>query len=116
MLKFTASSHPSIAHVWGGGHTRETDPTQRGWRCRAQPGRLGQLFVIGRRGVSGCASILLLGSGLDVAIYDNLTPLEVSEGLATGRVIADEYLALPNVPGWGLQIARKIEVFAQPSA
>ena len=87
MASFIASQFKSaIAHTpveswWGGGHTPETLPTNKGWRCRfmGNGGFTGGgrgLWLMGQRNVAGCASIQWYPSmpeefpALDVALYD----------------------------------------------
>jgi len=61
------SKCPTDGSVWGGGHTRETDPTLQGWRVRhawyTADEKLNVL-LIGRPNVAGCATVVLHG-GLD---------------------------------------------------
>ena len=94
--------------LWGGGHTRETDPETQGWRCVKQRAN-HDLVVVGQRGVKGCASALKMPNGrADVAIYDELTPEDVSGRLAEGSVPADQYLDMAPTPGWGLTVLEYI--------
>jgi hypothetical protein len=96
-----------LMNIWGGGHTAQTDPSNLGWKARAQRGA-PELIVIGRPGILGCASVRVLSSQLDIAIYDNLNPLALSTRLSAGRVPADEYFQTRPTPGWGLQVIRKL--------
>jgi len=92
---------------WGGGHTHTTDPTKRGWRMKAVSSKL---TVIGRTGIPGCMSVLLLSEGFDVAIYDEEKPEDIFRALKDGqRLQADEYKQVGNYSGWALALLQEIE-------
>lgn len=114
---------------WGHGHTRETDPTQRGWRIRPisfpkpEPEGARAVWLMGRRGVAGCASIMIherYPGGpveLDVAIYDE-DPKTIEQFILTPHeervakydyAIQPSYDFAPAVSGAGLMIVREIE-------
>lgn len=93
---------------WGGGHTRETDPTRRGWRIRAIS---AELAVVGRPGVLGCLSVRRMGDGrLDIAMYDEVFPREVDQQLRAKRSTeADAFYVGSPTPGWALPFIRELE-------
>lgn len=89
----------------GGGHTVETDPTNRGWRCaRVKKGE--DLVLLGRRGVKGCMTIRPLSNGLDVAFYDELAPEDL---IRDGIPPADDYKSVDLIPGWALPLIQEVE-------
>jgi hypothetical protein len=105
--------------VWGGGHTRETDPTRNGWRFRALPGARAGVYLIGQAGKEGCATARLVGSDFtgwewDVGIYWE-TPEEVSLYVTSpapgpeGPFCDARFVQTADVPGWGLDVIREIE-------
>jgi len=110
MMEFSISAKQSWEGTfpWGGGHTRETDPMGRGWRLRAESTTLA---VIGRPNMRGCISVRIMSNGeLDVAMYDESTPNEVSGCLREGkRVEADAFYTAQSTPGWALPFLMEIE-------
>lgn len=124
MLKnFTVrEGHPlaDAATIWGGGHTRETLPTNKGWRARAtckdSPTLLG-----GRPGVKGCFTAQLVPAlvvegqkvadgYIDLAVYSE-TPEEVLAALkeANGSILDPTYHRQAYHPGWGLTAISLVE-------
>ncbi len=96
-----------IPLIWGSGHTVESDPIPKGWRCRKIADC--QVWVVGQRGKGGCASIRLAGRyGWDVALYLE-TPKEVDSVLKGGGFLDARFVQIPDVPGFGLEIIREIE-------
>lgn len=68
------------------------------------------LAVIGQRGIQGCASVMPLSHGLDVAIYDEMTPNELALRFRAGeRLVADGYICVGRYPGWALRVIDEIE-------
>ena len=116
MLKaFPAPILSTLMCVWGGGHTRETDPARKGWRVRAEAeGPRGTVYLIGQRGRPGCATARLVGSDFtgwewDVGIYWE-TPAEVSRYVTGEGPFCDaRFVQTADVPGWGLEVIREIE-------
>ena len=95
-------------NCWGGGHTHETDPTRKGWRCKVVPGKT-DLLLIGQAGKDGCASVMQMSGKLDVAIYEE-DPITVEKYLKGAGEVSDPlYKTVPNVPGWGLYVIDEIE-------
>ena len=97
---------------FGGGHTTETDPTRRGWKFRAQ----GACVLFGRKGIKGCFSAMSLGDGrLDVALYEDHTPREVSEWLKKERGNREEldplYKQVHSTSGWALFFIQVLEAY-----
>lgn len=88
----------------GGGHTIQTDPTNRGWRC-ALLTKGSDVAVLGRRGVPGCFTVQKLSGVLDVAVYDELCP----EDLVKRIPPADAYKQVPAIPGWALGLIQEME-------
>jgi len=101
---------PFVNYAWGTGHTLETDPTRKGWRCRPnQPGSICAL--LGRPGTVGCASVIYIRDGeLDVALYLE-TPKVAHEAINGGRahLLDPFYFQVPDLPGWGLKVINRIE-------
>ena len=127
MASFIASQFKSaIAHTpveswWGGGHTPETLPTNKGWRCRFKgnggfTGGGRGLWLMGQRNVAGCASIQWYPSmpeefpALDVALYDE-TPEEISAIIKAGKSMEGIYVKTPvlELGGTGLLVIQFIE-------
>lgn len=93
-------------HLWGGGHTIETDPTRRGWR--AFPAGKADAVLVGRFGVPGCFSAVPLSEGrLDVAFYDE-APEEVARLWKVGEHPDCDYLEVQDCPGWALVAIQKL--------
>jgi len=112
---FTAAPRRQpVVMFWGGGHTRESDPTNNGWRCRpATSGHEHQVWIVGQPGKAGCASIVEHRNGtLDVAIYLE-TPKEVYESVNAPRESRQcrdaRYVRVDAYSGVGLRIIREIE-------
>lgn len=108
-------SVPSIL-PWGGGHTVWTDPSQKGWRCTRVEILGGRVWVLGQKGVQGCASALLVPqdgdrpSRWDVAFYDDLCLEDLAKRLPTVfSPLADEFGSFLDIPGWGLEVIDHIE-------
>lgn len=96
--------------LWGGGHTVATDPTHQGWRA-ALTAKGSKVLVIGRRGITGCASVMRLSDGrLDVSVYDDATPEEIAACVREWRPVpyADCIFQTESYPGWGLAVLEKI--------
>jgi hypothetical protein len=91
---------------WGGGHTHETDPTNKGWKA-ARPQKSSQLLLVGQPGVSGCATLSLRGDEVDVAVYCE-TPAFIRTSLAKGESTDAMYHQLPNISGIGLSVIQLI--------
>lgn len=103
---------------WGGGHSADTDPTRKGWRVIPQKGNTN-LAVLGQAGVPGCASVLFLEGTetLGVGIH-SLAPDVISSMYTAAHagpltlskmVVADEYVSIGYIPGWGLEVIALIE-------
>ena len=108
MKKFTVSPRIFVAHIWGGGHTPDTDPGRQGWRCVPVRG-LTKVWVVGQKGKEGCASFRPLPKGRwDVALYLE-GPREVALELSAGRSLDARYVQVTNTPGFGLTIIEEIE-------
>ena len=102
---FRTPSLNLVHHIWGGGHTLETDPTRKGWRCReVTPGR----FLVGRPGKEGCASFVWCRDGWDVGVY-HMPPAEAHKHLKEGEGVDAHYVEVGNHSGFGLDIIREIE-------
>lgn len=112
LRQFTASPNWWSINIWGGGHTRETDPTQRGWKAgRPKETRQGNplLILVGRRGVKGCFSVLPVVGILDVLIYDE-TPEEIIAQWGRHETpVYSHAMRVDNIPGWGLELIELIE-------
>jgi len=93
---------------FGGGHTTDSDPSTRGWKYRGQ-GKDEYVLVLGRKGVKGCMSAIFLSDYLEVAVYDELTPIELSRALETRSAYADAYVRTSPTPGWALPLIQQIE-------
>jgi hypothetical protein len=96
---------------WGTGHTADTDPTRKGWRCRpVAPG--GHCWVVGQKGRKGCASVMLVGERLDVALYLE-DPGDVDRAIRAheAHVLDPRYVEMAPRPygGDGLAVIRLIE-------
>lgn len=98
--------------LWGGGHTRETDPVTNGWRAVLSK-KGGSVLIIGRRGQKGCASVMQLLGGrvMDVCVYAGITPEEAARavnlpyGDAGREILLDPViLRLEPISGWGLYV------------
>lgn len=103
---FRTSSLDLVRHIWGGGHTLETDPTRKGWRCReVNPG----LFLVGRPGKEGCASLSWSRylHCWDVGIY-HMPPAEAHKYLKEHGGLDAHWVEVGNHPGFGLDIIREI--------
>ena len=108
MLKNYFSLPPSVSTLlpWGGGHTIDTDPTKKGWVFRPAPSQFNHdIFMIGRKGVPGCATLRLLGDYWDVS-YHLGRPLEADNGDVCGEDL------IPNIPGFGLTVILGITRYA----
>ena len=112
LKKFKSAKPLTPTHgFWGGGHTPETDPTRKGWRCRPIVKGSG-VYLLGQKGKEGCATLRYIGEGdWDVALYDE-APEEIlrrfKEGVylgATRYETAQELL----MGGMGLGIIQRIE-------
>lgn len=87
-------------HQWtGGGHTTETDPTKKGWKAFRHPTERDTV-VIGRRGVKGCFTGLLLTGIIGISIYRDNTVEEVLENKAAEP---KELTFIDDSPGWALE-------------
>ena len=106
-IKFAPPSEP-VTMVWGGGHTLVTDPTRNGWRCRYVRGVKRDMWMIGRPGHVGCASIICVGDTLDVAVYLE-TPQTALGFLKRGDTLDARYEQFPAVSGVGLKIIKSIK-------
>lgn len=96
-----------LTQVWGSGWTPETDPVMKGWRVRpAFPGR-GDVLLVGRPGVAGCATVRAQEGGLDVAVYSGLTPKEIVTDKHLGAANAN-YGAVLHAEGWGRRVLAAI--------
>ena len=124
----TFRAPPLAIMPWGGGHTRETDPSQNGWTCR----QFGRAYLISRKGDKVCASAVRMvrcrlrcrGSrcrcqGWAVALYWN-TPDDVVRYLETGHgfdsggwTIDARYDSLVGGPGWGLTVIELLDIERQ---
>ena len=104
---FTVDNRWWVRNIWGGGHTAETDPTQRGWRAaRVTP---NSAVLVGRRGKPGCFSAIQMSDGtIEVALYVE-TPEEVAASWKKGEVLDCPYRFVPNIPGWALPLIAQIE-------
>jgi len=115
LRQFTASPNWWSINIWGGGHTLETDPTQRGWKAgRPKETMQGNplLILVGRRGVKGCFSVLPCSEGkkLDVLIYDDETPEEIIAQWGRHETpVYSHAMLVDNIPGWGLDVIQDIE-------
>ena len=121
---FTVSNNLTDGSVWGGGHTVETDPTRKGWRCRHAWFTSGGLNMqlIGRPGVRGCATVVRAAvedDGHWVKVFD-ATPQEVmatkSDFDAWMKLIQDRELwdaTISPTPGFGLRV---LQMIAQATA
>lgn len=100
----------SVSNRWwadwaGGGHTVQTDPSNRGWRA-AKLSKDGDLVVVGRPGVFGCFSVRQMKDGrLDVAVYDVRTPESLKDSIPP----ADAYKVVDCIPGWALEFIQEQE-------
>jgi hypothetical protein len=111
----TAPAKYPVETFWGGGHTPDTEPTQRGWRCVPVKGPTPAdpvvCWVVGQRGVKGCASLMMADGRLDVALYEE-GPKEVDASLrkleGSTHVDAQKYLEFQAIPGVGLRVIREI--------
>ena len=87
----------------------ETDPLHLGWRCHLLKFDKGpRTWLMGQRGIVGCASIRYLGDDLDVALYLE-KPEEVAKGLKENEPYDAVYKRVKQYPGCGLEIIRLIE-------
>ena len=96
---------------WGNGHTAETLPTNKGWRCRKMPWKSygATVRLIGQNDKNGCATVRPLRDGYDVAIYWE-TPEEVSQKLAVhGGHLDARYVEVEGLCGAGLRVIEEIE-------
>ena len=115
-MKFDPSTFRTTWHndwmarnAWGNGHTLDTDPTRKGWK--AMPAYSGQtdLWLLGQRGVAGCATIRQVGDQLDVAVYYE-TPEQVVAWLRElGPHCDAAYFQVSVTPGYGLKVINRIE-------
>lgn len=93
--------------LWGGGHTSETLPTNRGWRAAKAGGP--DVVLVGRKGVKGCFSARPFGEGrLDVAVYGE-SPEEVVSAWKAREYLDPIYKTVEHVPGWALPFVRELE-------
>jgi hypothetical protein len=106
---------------FGGGHTAETDPSRKGWRCRpAKAGHDNKVWIVGQPGKAFCASVMLtyhLVDGepkdlIDVAIYFE-DPKTVQQWINSPRDKRDpldaRYVQFPAISGCGLSVIQEIE-------
>lgn len=101
LKEFSVSPTAWALSIWGGGHTRETDPSQKGWRVRPLT-KGNSIVLVGRRGVEGCFSVQpMLEGDLDIALYQE-TPEQVAAMKAAGEYVDAVFHSVPNTPGWGL--------------
>jgi hypothetical protein len=114
---FKVSSRMALSELWGNGHTIETDPFKKGWRCMHYP--KGDVYLVGRKGVAGCFSALLIGKVpystrapfWDVALYSEETPQQVHDYLMNGKESEHHdacsggciYKSVGTHSGWGLE-------------
>ena len=100
--------------IWGNNHTILTDPTKKGWRAFRAPIN-AKLVLVGRKGVKGCFTALLLSNNkIDVLIYDDFTPEEViAIWEKNERPLFDDSMMLDNICGWGLSVISNIEKNAE---
>lgn len=116
MLKdFQISDHHrwSVTHPWGGGHTHETNPTQRGWRMVP----MKHCVMIGRRSHKGCISMQELSNCYDVAVYEGECPKQVERWLRmsiadrkeAGLYFDPMYKQVSPTPGWALPFVQLLE-------
>lgn len=104
--EFSVSTNWWSLLIWGGGHTLETDPTKKGWRCGLIR-KGGENILVGRRGIPGCFSVARMGNNrLDVALYEE-TPEEVMAGFKT-KTVWPEFITLDEIPGWGLKAVEEV--------
>lgn len=91
--------------LWGGGHMPLRDPVSQGWRVYPVKGTDRRVVVVGMRGQGGCASVVRLSQGLDVALYDE-RPEDVAKAIEEGRAsdLDPRYVQIDNYPGWGLSV------------
>lgn len=97
--------------LWGGGHTRQTDPTKRGWRAaRAVKG--GDVIIVGQPHMHGCFTAGLMGDGkVHVRVYQDQTP----EGLVSHMESIspppspESWKTVDQIPGWALEFIRELE-------
>jgi hypothetical protein len=61
--------------------------------------------------MKGCMSAIFLSDYLEVAVYDELTPIELSWALETrsAYAYADAYVRTSPTPGWALPLIQQIE-------
>ena len=98
--------------IWGGGHTLETDPTRLGWSCRPIKGLQGsRILLLAQRDcetgewLNGCATMVRLSGGFDVALYDE-KPGEVAEAVRNSRahLLDPQYRPIDDYSGFGLTV------------
>ena len=105
------TSSLDLAHlIWGVGHTLETDPTRKGWRCReVKPSHVPGHFLVGRPGQEGCASIHRIRDVWHVGIY-LMSPAEAHKLIKEiGGFLDAHWVEVNDIPGFGLDIIREIE-------
>jgi len=94
--------------VWGGGHTRETDPTMNGWKAKPVIKERPDVLMIGQPGKPVCATVIRLKDRLDVAVYLE-TPKEIAEAFKGDRVPDARFVPVADVSGFGLAVIREIQ-------
>ncbi len=111
-LKSFEANSSRLMGIWGGGHTVDTDPTKKGWRCRRIGMEKRTVWLVGQKGVKGCATLVDIGRGeWDAAIYAE-DPALIDLSLRQGRVGPHHgavYKTVPNVSGFGLKVIELIE-------
>jgi hypothetical protein len=119
-MEFKASTNQwQDACIWGGGHTLETLPTNKGWRARPLAKKRPDVLMIGQRGIECCATVVRTKlyddecnerPGLDVAIYLE-SPEEVLQ-LAKAEKweeLSPRFVQIDEIPGFGLRVINMIE-------
>jgi hypothetical protein len=125
----TLLKHTREMSSWlGGGHTVDTDPTQRGWRMWNLAGVEGaryEFVLVGRKGMNSCFTARTTDEGqIDVYMFEGDMTDHVREvvmddtiitgwtGECTGNKYSIQYGRINTIdyhPGWALSIIAELE-------
>ena len=108
-LKFTEDKYTTLEFPYGGGHTCETNPMNKGWQIKKMHERI---YLVARPDHKACFSISLHDEFFDVAYYPDHTGREVFKMIKERKNYVDVvFYAIPRpaTPGWMLGMLLQAE-------
>lgn len=97
---------------WGSGHTDQTLPVAKGWRCRLIPGLPQDIFLLGIPGQGGCATIMWKADRgqWQLGYYDE-TPAEVIAAIKENKPPYPAFDHMPGQYGWTMEAYRRLQKY-----